>query len=89
MNDLISRQAVIDCFKKWQPYMATRLHEFENELSELPSVAIPNKTGRWIWQTEDIYQCSECHEDIHVKEVMNKPQYICCPICGCPMEIER
>jgi len=40
MNDLISRQAVIDCFKKWQPYMATRLHEFENELSELPTIAI-------------------------------------------------
>ena len=47
------------------------------------------KTGHWEWQTEDIYQCSECGEDIHVKEVMNKPQYICCPICGCPMEIER
>ena len=45
--------------------------------------------GHWIWQTEDIYQCSECGEDLHVKEVMNKPQYICCPICGCPMEIER
>ena len=47
------------------------------------------KIGHWIWQTEDIYQCSECGEDIHVKEVMNKPQYICCPICGCLMESER
>ena len=47
------------------------------------------KTGHWIWQTEDIYQCSECGEDLHVKEVMNKPQYAWCPICGCPMEIER
>ena len=36
--DCISRQAVIDCFKKWQPYMATRLHEFEKELFDLPSV---------------------------------------------------
>lgn len=43
------------------------------------------KIGHWIWQTEDIYQCSECGEDIHVKEVMNEPQYICCPMCGCPM----
>jgi len=24
------------------------------------------KIGHWIWQTEDIYQCSECGEDIHV-----------------------
>ena len=39
------------------------------------------KTGHWIWKTEDVYKCSECGEDIHVKEVMNKPQYICCPMC--------
>lgn len=45
--------------------------------------------GHWIWQTEDIYQCSECGENLHVKEVMNKPQYAWCPICGHPMKIER
>lgn len=38
-EDMISRRAVMDCFKKWQPYMATRLHEFEKELSALPPVA--------------------------------------------------
>ncbi len=38
MEDLISRQAVMDCFKKWQPYMATRLWDFEQELSKLPSI---------------------------------------------------
>ena len=37
-GDLISRQAVMDCFKKWQPYMATRLWDFEQELSALPSI---------------------------------------------------
>lgn len=37
-DDSISRQAVMDCFKKWQPYMATRLWDFEQELSALPSV---------------------------------------------------
>lgn len=37
-GDLISRQAVMDCFKKWQPYMATRLYEFEKELTAIPSV---------------------------------------------------
>ena len=36
--DAISRQAVMDCFKKWQPYMATRLWDFEQELSKLPTV---------------------------------------------------
>lgn len=37
-EDSISRQAVMNCYKKWQPYMATRLFDFENELSSLPSV---------------------------------------------------
>ena len=43
------------------------------------------QTGHWIWQTEDIYRCSECHEDLHVKEVMNVPQYKWCPMCGARM----
>ena len=47
-EDAISRQAVMDCFKKWQPYMATRLFEFEKELSEIPSVSPQQKMGRWI-----------------------------------------
>lgn len=37
-EDAISRQAVMDCFKKWQPYLATRIWSFEQELSALPSV---------------------------------------------------
>ena len=45
MSDLISRQAVTNCFKKWQPYMATRLYDFEQELFELPSVQPKQK---WI-----------------------------------------
>ena len=32
MDDVVSRQAVIDCYKKWQPYMSTRLLNFEKEL---------------------------------------------------------
>ena len=43
------------------------------------------KTGHWIWQTENIYRCSECGEDIFVKEVMNVPQYKCCPMCMAKM----
>ena len=38
MDELISRQAVIDCYKKWQPYMSTRLLNFEKELYCIPSV---------------------------------------------------
>jgi len=47
---------------------------------------VEHETGHWIWQKEDIYKCSECGEDIHVKEVMNVPQYVCCPMCGARME---
>lgn len=54
-------------------------------LRRLPPVNPQPKTGHWIWQTEDIYRCSECHEDIHVKEVMSVPQYKWCPICGARM----
>lgn len=44
-----------------------------------------SNTGHWIWQTEDKYQCSCCGEIIRVKEVMNEPQYIVCPMCGAKM----
>ena len=57
-GDLISRQAVINTFKKWQPYMATMLYDFENELHELPSVS-QAKIGHWI-ENGKSYICSEC-----------------------------
>ena len=47
------------------------------------------KTGEWIWKTEDKYECSCCHEIITVKEVMNIPQYITCPMCDAKMEGEE
>lgn len=52
---------------------------------ELPSVNPQENTGHWIWQTEDKYQCSCCGEIIRVKEVMNEPQYITCPMCDAKM----
>ena len=47
-NDLIQRQAVMDCFKKWQPYMATRLWEFEQELSKIPPVKPQESSITWM-----------------------------------------
>lgn len=47
-TDCISRQAAMDCFKKWQPYMSTRLWDFEQELSKLPSVKQESKTEKVI-----------------------------------------
>lgn len=42
----------------------------------------PVRHGRWIWQTEDVYKCSNCGDDAHVKEVMGKPSFDYCPNCG-------
>lgn len=60
-EDCISRQAVMNCFKKWQPYMATRLFGFEKELSSLPPVIPQPKIGHWI-DTGSSQECSECGE---------------------------
>ena len=38
-NDLISRQAVIDLYEKYHPYLATKVYEFGQELRKLPSVS--------------------------------------------------
>lgn len=85
MSDLISRE-----------FLQTAIHNFFYGLNHTPTEediqryievapSVENK-GEWIWQTEDIYKCSECGEDIHVKEVMNEPQYVCCPMCGARMK---
>ena len=86
-GDAISRQDAYKCLEIHGDY--DTLNEVYERLQKLPSVKQEPKTGHWIWQTEDIYRCSECGEDIHVKEVMNKPQYAWCPICGCPMGVEH
>lgn len=78
-GDLISRDAVWDVMQR----LWGTSGELLDALMALPSA---EKTGRWIWQTEDIYRCSECHEDLHVKEVMNEPQYEWCPMCGAHMK---
>lgn len=86
-EDSISRQAVMNCFKKWQPYMATRLFGFEKELSSLPPVTPQPKIGHWQKISADKYsehvayyfRCSECGKDI-----IGEHNY--CPNCGCRME---
>ena len=38
-EDCISRQAVIDLYEKYHPYLATKVYEFGQELRKLPSVS--------------------------------------------------
>ena len=87
-EDVISRQAVMDCFKKWQPYMATRLWDFEQELSALQSVTSQPKTGHWINAYPDIEPnpmfmyaiCSVCNFKQSISIKLNF-----CPNCGLKM----
>lgn len=83
-DDCINRQVVLDMMQ-----MKMGGKELYKAVYDLPPVTPQPKTGHWIWKTEDIYRCSECYEDIHVKEVMNVPQYEWCPYCGAKMEEER
>ena len=93
-GDAISRQALLDDFgfsektRKYggdhSGYNTMMLYEIQDIIESQPPVN-PQKIGHWIWQTENIYRCSECGEDIYVKEVMNVPQYKCCPMCMAKM----
>lgn len=42
--------------------------------------------GRWEWDTQDIYWCTNCNEKIYVKEVMGIPDWKYCPSCGAKMD---
>lgn len=86
-DDAISRQAVMDCFKKWQSYMATRLFDFEKELKSLPSVTPQQKVWRWIEHVEPdeaepfvLWICEHCGTIERIKNAY-------CPYCGAKMEV--
>lgn len=61
MDDLISRQAVIDLWEKYHPTIAVDAMQYDAELRQLPS-AQPD------WN-EMIVICDCCGHAIHVKRV--------------------
>ena len=92
MGDCISRQAVLTYIEFILTHGMGKKKSFEfikKYVERQPSVTPKQKMGHWIWQTEDIYRCSECGEDVHVKEVMHVPQYEFCPNRGAKMEVEE
>lgn len=87
-EDTISRQAVMDCFKKWQPYMATRLWDFEKELSALPSVK-PQEPKTVLYSGDGyadgymVYDMAECPNCGYEYEDGDKDWGLSfCPNCG-------
>ena len=45
--------------------------------------------GRWEHEKFDIYRCSNCNGCSHVKEVMGKPDWGYCPLCGAKMKVSE
>ena len=43
------------------------------------------KKGKWIWQTENRYICSECGYHTQVDELFEEPMYAFCPYCSTSM----
>ena len=85
-SDLIIRQAVIDLWERYHPYIAVKANEFDRELRKLPSAQPERKPGKWlIREFGDDAQCSECgmyFKDAYDSE--NSDHY--CRHCGAEME---
>ena len=88
MAEYIEREAAYDDFEKcnrenpkWTPSRVKTL------IARQKSADVsPVRHGRWEWDTEDIYRCSNCAEKSHVKEVMGHPEWDYCPNCGAKMD---
>ena len=59
----------------------------EHGINIQPTVdAVEVVHGRWLWDTNDVYKCSNCGERNRVKEVMGMPDWDYCPNCGAKMD---
>lgn len=59
----------------------------EDDIVELPTAGVVEvKYGEWLWDIEDIYECSNCHTETRVDEVIGMPIYKYCPFCGVEMD---
>ena len=81
MDELISRQAAIDLWDKYHPYIAIEAMEYDRELRELPTAQPERKKGKWIKRGK-IFQCSECE-----KFSITQDNY--CSNCGADMRREN
>ena len=100
MNDLISRQAALECFE-WTNTKAGAKHAIET----LPSAQAVDteKHGHWMkvggYATpggDPVWCCSECGKGLHVYGVEHNSygsdiadhQWVACPNCGAKMDAE-
>ncbi len=86
MDEYIERQALLDKLKERDLCLCVT----EQDIKDAPVADVaPVRHGRWKWDTEDIYRCSNCAEKSHVKEVMGRPEWDYCPNCGAKMDLEE
>ena len=88
MDDLISRQAVLDCIKTmrnanpsyWNTCDVIDREGIIDLVNDLPSVKLEPKTGHWIdnQTRKDLCNCSEC-------DALSKVYSKYCPKCGAKM----
>ncbi len=97
MDDLINRQAALDCFHDWidkhgDVHTADEMPEYE-AIEKLPSAQPMRKKGKWNYKN-DLKQffCSECefpsltYDDRYIYS-MDLPNY--CEDCGADMRGEQ
>ena len=89
--DLISRQAAITTSLEFiVEYLGGAFDEdFQKELKKrleaLPPTEPEQEKGKWIWQIENRYVCSECGHHTQVDELFEEPMYAFCPYCSTSM----
>lgn len=85
MPEYIEREALLKKLKERDLCLCVS----ESDINDVPSADVaPVKHGRWSWDTGDIWMCSECGTKNHIKEVMGRPDYDYCPVCGAKMDKE-
>lgn len=69
-----------------EPYITVEIETEEDYALLQKAIDHYHKHGRWLYEKFDIYRCSNCNACSHVKEVIGKPDWNYCPICGAMMD---
>ena len=91
MAEYIERKAILREIERREALMVgdklVSVNAMKSFIKNRPAADVaPVRHGRWEWDTEDIYRCSNCAEKSHVKEVMGHPEWDYCPNCGAKMD---
>lgn len=86
MAEYIEREAAYKTIMS-EPPDAHYPQWYADKIKAIPAADVATvRHGKWEWDTEDIYRCSNCAEKSHVKEVMGRPAWGYCPNCGARMD---